>query len=101
VRLEVAKTGGKELFAWPGSKNFQDRPIGAFVPGGLIGDGVLQGRSAMRIDYVVRPTKKSAFKIATEGGSAALGYSGSWWADSETLDLKGDYASKLGHRVHL
>jgi hypothetical protein len=110
VRLEVANIGGKELFAWPGAKKFQDKPIGAFVPGGLIGDGSftifaddlfvngvgsmtvhgleqLQGLPAVRIDYVVRPTKKSAFRIATEGGSAALGYSGSWWADPDTLDL--------------
>ena len=39
VRLEVAKTGGKELFAWPGAGNFEEKPIGAFVGGGLIGDG--------------------------------------------------------------
>jgi hypothetical protein len=110
VRLEVAKSAGKELFAWPGARKFQDKPIAAFVPGGLIGDGSfslfaedlfingvgsmkvhgreeIQGRPAIRIDYVVPPTKKSAFKIATEDGSAALGYSGSWWADPDSLDL--------------
>jgi hypothetical protein len=110
VRLEVAKTDGKELFAWPGARNFEDKPIAAFVGGGLIGDGTyglfaedlfvngvasmkphgpeqLQGRNAFRVDYVVRPVKNSVFKIQNALGSAAVGYSGSYWVDPDTLDL--------------
>ena len=110
VRLEVARTGDKELFAWPGARKFEDRPVSSFVGGGLIGDGtfglfttdifvngmasmkahgpeLLQARETFRIGYVVRPTKKSVFTLVTALGSAAVGYSGSFWIDPESLDL--------------
>ena len=109
VRLEVAKTGAKELFAWPGAARFEDRPITDFVGGGLIGNGVyslfaedifvnhaasmkvfgpeqLRGRPAVRVDYTVHPMK-SAFTITTAAGSAVVNYSGSYWVDPNTLDL--------------
>ena len=41
LRLEVALVGGKEHFAWPGSKKFEDTEIGDLVPaGGAIGSGI-------------------------------------------------------------
>ena len=39
VRLEVALVDGDELFAWPGSKKFQDTKIIDMVKGGAIGNG--------------------------------------------------------------
>lgn len=109
VRLEVAKAGGKELFAWPGARKFEDRPITDFVGAGLIGNGMyglfaedvfvnnvasmkvsgpeqLHGRPVVRVDYVVH-AMKSTFTITTATGSAGVDYSGSWWIDPDTLDL--------------
>src|SRR5580698_8518411 len=39
VRLEVALVNGKEMFAWPGSKQFEDADMRAFVPTGMFGNG--------------------------------------------------------------
>src|SRR5579871_6457249 len=74
VRLEVSVVGGKELFAWPGSRQFDDREVTAVVSGGAIGSGIfgtfaknlfitqnpifycsqrdkMDGRNAIRCDY--------------------------------------------------
>jgi hypothetical protein len=123
MRLEVAKVGRKELFAWPGGK-FEEKPISDFVAGGLIGDGAftlfaddvfinhaasmkyrgpesLEGRPAVRVDYVVGPLQ-SGFSVHTAGGIADVDYSGSFWVDAESLDLirldvhAGDIPAQLG-----
>src|SRR4051794_5160033 len=39
LRLEVALVEGKELFAWPGSKKFEDTELHQMVTGGAIGNG--------------------------------------------------------------
>ena len=39
VRLEVALVDNKEMFAWPGSKEFEDTDIRTFVPTGMFGNG--------------------------------------------------------------
>src|SRR4051812_25548544 len=39
VRVEVALVDGRELFAWPGSKKFEDTEIIDMVKGGAIGNG--------------------------------------------------------------
>src|SRR5580658_5706185 len=39
LRLEVALVGGKEMFAWPGSKKFDDSDITKLVTSGPIGYG--------------------------------------------------------------
>ena len=39
VRLEVALVNGRELFAWPGSRSFEDTEIIDMVKGGAIGNG--------------------------------------------------------------
>ena len=109
VRLEVALVGGKEMFAWPGAKNFEDRDITEIVQGGAIGTGdfalharaiflgfapifryvgeeTLDQRRAVRYDYSV-PLNKSDFSIQVPPQKAVVGYHGSFWADAETLDL--------------
>jgi hypothetical protein len=39
VRIEVALVEGKEMFAWPGSRKFEDMDLGTMVTGGAIGTG--------------------------------------------------------------
>src|SRR5690349_7792012 len=39
LRLEVALVDGKEMFAWPGSKEFEDRKLRDLVPTGMFGNG--------------------------------------------------------------
>ena len=39
VRLEVALVDRTEMFAWPGSKQFEDTDVRAFVPTGMFGNG--------------------------------------------------------------
>src|ERR1700747_3333399 len=39
LRIEVALVDGKEMFAWPGSKQFEDRDLREFVPSGMFGSG--------------------------------------------------------------
>src|SRR5690349_14470814 len=39
LRLEVALVDGKEMFAWPGSKQFEDRDLSELVSTGMFGNG--------------------------------------------------------------
>ena len=110
VKLEVAKVGHKEVFAWPGAGKFEETPIAEFLGGGgLIADGVFSlfaadlfvhgagnlsyrgpedfgGRKAVRIDYVVGSLRAN-FSLTTKEGSAVVSYSGSFWVDPVSLDL--------------
>ncbi len=109
VRLEVALVNGKELFAWPGAGNFEDKDISQIVSGGAIGNGtfalhaksIFQSRSA-RITYAGEVTKNnrtvlqwdyevpqmlSGYTLRVGSREAVVGYHGSIWANRETLDL--------------
>jgi hypothetical protein len=108
VRVEVMKTGNKELFAWPGG-SFEDKPLTQFVAGGLIGDGTfglfaddvfvngaatmtfrgaeqLLDRPALRVDYAVS-SLLGHFTLRTASGQAEVEYRGTYWLDPATLDL--------------
>jgi hypothetical protein len=110
IRMEVALVDGKELFAWPGSKKFDDTSISDMVKGGAIGNGnfalhakaVFQsrsprfqfagehvregGRNAYKWDFVV-PENLSGYQIGNFVDHAITGYHGSFWADTTTLDV--------------
>lgn len=110
ARLEVALVNNNELFAWPGSKNFQDTEIRYLVPGGGVGNGSFalharsvflgtnaelsyqgevdfEGRAAYRYDYDV-PLIRSRFLLRNENEDEAIvAYRGSFWVERETLDL--------------
>ena len=109
LRIEVAKSGKHELFGWPGASKLEDRPISDFAGGGLMGNGVfalfaddlfvksagtkkvrgpeqLEGRKVIRVDYSVHMLSGS-LTIQTATAMADVNWSGSWWADPETLDL--------------
>jgi|KBSSwiStaDraftv2_1062776.scaffolds.fasta_scaffold255092_2 hypothetical protein len=112
LRLEVALVGGKELFAWPGSKKFEDTEITDMVQRGAIGNGafgllarmVFEGRSAtfdyrgeetlegrpeklVRWDYKV-PRMLSGYSIRVGQRRAIVGFHGSFWVDPKSLDLR-------------
>jgi hypothetical protein len=110
LRLEVALVEGKEMFAWPGSKKFEDSDLSHMVTNGAIGNGnfgthaqalfgtrsptfrylgeeAFQGKKAIRFDYNV-PQMLSGYRIRVSEASAIVGYHGSFWADPQTLDVE-------------
>jgi hypothetical protein len=110
LRLEVALVAGTELYAWPGSPNFEEKRIDELIQGaGAIGTGVFAlhlrnlflkagpkfyyagetevgGRPAVRFDFKV-PREKSGFEVGDGQHEAAVAYAGSFVADRETLEL--------------
>jgi len=109
VRLEVALVGGKELFSWPGAREFQDRDLRELVPTGTIGTGsfalharsvflsswpryrrvgeeTLAGRRCHRYDYSVA-LAGSGYYLRVGERKARVPYEGSFWVDADSLDL--------------
>lgn len=112
LRLEVAMVDGREMFAWPGAKKFEDRPLTEMVgTGGAIGNGTFGllaravflskapsfeflgevergGRKLLRYDFDV-PQMLSGYSLRVVGrGEAITGFHGSFWADQATLDVQ-------------
>jgi len=109
VRLEVSSVDGKEMFAWPGARRFEDQDMKSFVPSGTIGTGMfanfaqnlfvtgkgtlrygaeenLAGRGAVRYDYHLTQ-QESGFLIRTSTAAAVVASKGSFWFDPVSLDL--------------
>lgn len=109
VRLEVSSVAGKELFAWPGGRRFEDQEITSLVTSGTIGYGMfanfarnlfvagegtfqyrgeenLAGRGSVRYDFHFTPLEGS-WEIRTKAASAMVAYHGSFWFDPVSLDL--------------
>ena len=109
VRLEVSSVAGKELFAWPGARRFEDRDVASLVTGGTMGTGMfagfarnlfatgkgtpqygreekLAGRSAVRYDFHLTE-RESGFQIRVGTVSETVAASGSFWFDPVSLDL--------------
>jgi hypothetical protein len=109
LRLEVAFVNGKELYSWLGAGKFEESDIAAFTKGGAIGSGLfasharniflqrwptfhyagvdtLHGRRAVRYNYEV-PLLGSGYQLTVGGQRVAVGFSGSFWADAETLQV--------------
>jgi len=107
VRLEVALVDGKEMFAWPGSKQFEDTDMRDFIPTGMFGNGdfglyanaVFKGRSTEfqyqgqvkmgdrvtdRFDF--RVPAPSGIKIRQQELTATVSYHGAFYAEAGTLD---------------
>ncbi len=110
LRVEVAVVDAKEMFAWPGSKKFEDQDITKMVTTGAIGNGdfstharalfgnrvanfqyrgdaELEGRKAIRFDYDV-PQMLSGYRIKVASASAVVGYHGSFYANPDTFDVE-------------
>jgi hypothetical protein len=102
VRLEVALVDHREMFAWPGSKNFEDKPVTEFVPGGMFGNGdfatyasTVFGSSGTQFRYVGPANGSvrfdfqvgSGLQLMVGGEHAVVGYHGSFYADPKSLDV--------------
>jgi hypothetical protein len=110
LRLEVALVNGKEMFAWPGSKVFEDKDLRDLVATGTFGNGnfaiharavfmsatprfiprgqePLKGRPAHRYDFQI-PRAVSGYTLRVNKKEGIVGYHGSFWADPETLDVR-------------
>jgi len=109
LHLEVAVVEGKELFSWPGEREFKDRDLRELAPTGAIGNGsfalharsvfmsgsplityrgeeLLDGRNVARYDYQV-PQFRSGYRIRIGELEGITGYRGSFWNDVESLDV--------------
>src|SRR5258708_4596147 len=109
LRLEVAFVDGKELYSRLGAGKFDDRAIGEFGRGGAIesglfatlaqfvfmkdgptyrysGEETLHGRKTIRYTYEV-PVRVSGYQISIGPQQAIVGFSGSFWADAESLQV--------------
>jgi hypothetical protein len=111
LRLEVAFVAGREMFAWPGSTQFEANELrdivttGAFSTGSFVlhakaiflGDGTtfrfggvedLGAVAVYRFDYDTAQFR-SGYEIRnpTRGLSARVAYHGSIWARRDTLEL--------------
>jgi hypothetical protein len=110
LRLEVALVQGKEMFAWPGSKQFEDRDLSELVSTGMFGNGnfaiyarilflsnaaVFEDRGETRLDGL--PARRYDFRVSrsTSGSrlrvndrEAVVGFHGSIYADPITLDVR-------------
>ncbi|MBA3976474.1 MAG: hypothetical protein C0504_19880 [Candidatus Solibacter sp.] len=110
LRLEVGLINGQELYAWPGSKNFDDRGIADMVGrDGAIGSGdfaihaksiVLSGHTKLWLDGEVEyqgrradrwrfhhPIATSQYNVRIPPIEGEVGYSGTLLSDSISRDL--------------
>lgn len=110
LRLEVALVDNKEMFAWPGSKEFEDRDLRELVATGMFGNGnyglysrmlfggsgpafqyhdevPLGDRSTARYDF--RVTRGvSGYELGVDNRRAIVGFHGSIYVDTTTADLR-------------
>jgi hypothetical protein len=109
VRVEVAYLGGHELYSWPGEGKFSDVPLTQMVAVGLVSDGDFavhahnifvagmgtekfageeqrNGRKLWRWNYAIS-SYSSGWTVQHSGVHQTVGSEGSYWIDSETLDL--------------
>ena len=101
--------GDHELYAWPGSRHFEERPVRTLVPTGSISTGEfglltrsiflggvakfqyaglesLNGHKVYHFLYTV-PRAVSRYVVRLPRVQGVVGYTGSAWNDVETLDL--------------
>jgi len=110
LRLEVALVDSKEMFAWPGSKEFEDKELTDLISTGMFGNGnfalyprmlfggggppfvsagivEVSGRRAAQYNFrVVRAM--SGYQLSVDRRKATVGFHGSFYIDLETLDLR-------------
>jgi hypothetical protein len=109
LRLEVALVEGKEMFAWPGSKEFEDHRLRELVPTGMFGNGNFaiyarilflsdaatvedrgetqwNGHPARRYDFRVSQST-GGHRLRVNNREAVVGFHGSFYADPVTLEV--------------
>jgi len=110
LRLEVALVDGKEMFAWPGSKQFEDHDLRELVTTGMFGNGNFaiyarilflsdvakvedrgetqwNGGPARRYDFRVSRST-GGHRLRVDNREAVVGFHGSFYADPVTLDVR-------------
>jgi hypothetical protein len=110
LRLEVALVDGREMFAWPGSKEFDHFDLTKMVTSGAIGNGDFggfakalfttssatfhyvgqedfRGKKAIRFNYDV-PRLISGYRVRVASASAIVGFHGLFYADPATFDVE-------------
>ena len=110
LRLEVALVDGKEMFAWPGSKQFEDRDLSELISTGMFGNGNFAiyarilflsniakvefrgeaawgGRPALRYDFQVARSIGGQ-RLSVNGREATVAFHGSFYADPVTLEVR-------------
>jgi hypothetical protein len=109
LRLEVAYTGGQELYSWPGDDRFE-AGIEDLLPGhGMVSNGSYalhvrnlfvrdvaefsaphdekcEGRPCVRLDFQI-PAVRSGYSLSAGNGSAPAPLVGSAWFDVSSLDI--------------
>jgi hypothetical protein len=109
LRLEVAYTGGQELYSWPGADRFE-AGIEDLLPGrGMVSNGSYalhmrnlfvrdvaafaapreercDDRPCVRLDFDI-PAERSGYSISSGSGAAPAALTGSAWFDQESLDI--------------
>ena len=109
LRLEVAYTGGQELYSWPGDARFE-RGIEDLLPGhGMVSNGSYalhirnlflrdvaefaaphdekcEDRPCVRLDFHI-PALRSGYALSAGSGSAPAPLEGSAWFDPTALDI--------------
>ncbi len=109
LRLEVAYTGGQELYSWPGDARFE-RGIEDLLPGhGMVSNGSYAlhirnlflrdvaefaapqdekcaGLPCVRLDFHI-PALRSGYALSAGSGSAPAPLEGSAWFDTPSLDI--------------
>lgn len=108
VKVEVALVNRREMFAWPGSKVFEDSDLRNFVPTGMFGNGdfgafaqevfagpstkfQMQGQETLgqtltrRYDFQV--PINDGMRIQGQNREMLSGYHGSFYADPGNMDV--------------
>jgi hypothetical protein len=109
LRLEVAYTGGQELYSWPGDDRFE-AGIEDLLPGhGMVSNGSYalhvrnlfvrdvaefsaphdekcEDRPCVRLDFQI-PAVRSGYSLSAGNGSAPAPLVGSAWFDASGLDI--------------
>ena len=109
LRLEVSSVSGKEMFAWPGARQFEDLDVMSLVTSGTIGSGIyasfahhlfvvgtgtiqyggkehLAGRACVRYEFHMTQ-QESSLLLTFNGNSETVAARGSFWFDPVSLDL--------------
>ena len=109
LQIEVAMVDGKELFSWPGEREFKERELREIAPTGAIANGSfalhartifmssrpvikyradepLNGRTTARFDFEISRVA-SGYHIRIGPIEGIAGQKGTFWVDRESLDL--------------
>jgi hypothetical protein len=110
VRLEVALVDGKEMFAWPGAKEFEDKELREVVSTGMFGNGnyglyvrmifggggprlvysgdsVIGGRQVAKFDFLAK-APASGYYLRVNDRKLLVGFRGSAYIDLTNGDLR-------------